>query len=94
MPVIRYSVAAMQYKGRQHITFPTLLACVCRCALAGDVLAQVAVPAPTVAAIALSHKLDLYWIAEKILALAIPCLFSTTSGTLSCPTRSGARMER
>jgi Zn-dependent protease with chaperone function len=43
--------------------------------LAGEALAQVAVPAPTAAALALSHKFDLYWIAEKILALTIPCLF-------------------
>ena len=60
---------------RTPITFPTLLACVCICAFAGDVLAQVAVPAPTAEALALGHKLDLYWIAEKVLALAIPFLF-------------------
>jgi STE24 endopeptidase len=75
LPVIGYSVAGMQCKGRQHITFPTLLACVCTCALASDVLPKVAVPAPTAAALALGHKFDLYWIAEKVLALAIPFLF-------------------
>jgi STE24 endopeptidase len=62
-------------RARTPITFPTLLACVCICALAGDVLAQVAVPAPTAEALALGHKFDLYWIAEKVLALAIPFLF-------------------
>jgi hypothetical protein len=60
---------------RTSITFSTLLACVCIGAFAGEVLAQVAVPAPTAKALALGHKLDLYWIAEKVLALAIPFLF-------------------
>ncbi|MGO9636299.1 MAG: M48 family metalloprotease, partial [Steroidobacteraceae bacterium] len=62
-------------RARTPITFPTLLACLCICALACDVFAQVAVPAPTAEALALGHKLDLYWIAEKALALAIPFLF-------------------
>jgi STE24 endopeptidase len=62
-------------RARISITFPRLLACVCICALVGDVLAQVAVPAPTAEALALGHKFDLYWIAEKVLALTIPFLF-------------------
>jgi STE24 endopeptidase len=62
-------------RARTPITFKTLLACVCICALAGDVLAQVAVPAPTAEALALGHKFDLYWIAEQVLALLIPILF-------------------
>lgn len=62
-------------RARTPITFPTLLACLCICALACDVIAQVAVPEPTAAALALGHKMDLYWIAEKALALAIPLLF-------------------
>ena len=62
-------------RARTPITFPTLLACVCIGALAGGVLAQVAVPVPTAEALALGHRLDLYWIAEKALTLAIPLLF-------------------
>ncbi|MGO9038865.1 MAG: M48 family metalloprotease [Steroidobacteraceae bacterium] len=43
--------------------------------MVGDVLAQVTVPTPTAEAVALGHKFNLYWIAEKALALAIPFVF-------------------
>ena len=66
------------HKARAPIILPSLLTCVCICTFAGGVFAQVTVPAPTAEALALGHKLDLYWIAEKALALAIPLLFLFT----------------
>jgi STE24 endopeptidase len=53
----------------------TLMTYACVYTFAGEVLAQVTVPAPTTQALALGQKFDLYWIAERILALAIPFLF-------------------
>jgi STE24 endopeptidase len=59
---------------RVPVIYPRLSIFILAIAWVGNACADVQVPVPTAKAIALSHQLDLYWLAEKFLTLLIPLL--------------------